>query len=67
VSCPAKVASAVAALPWVEFESIKADRTSRQVRFTLKDRKQFDIEKVKEVIAEAGYPDASLLAGPTDQ
>jgi hypothetical protein len=61
------VSAAVATLPWVEFESIKADRSSRQVRFTLKDRKQFDIEKVKEVIADAGYPGTRLLAGPTDQ
>lgn len=66
MSCPANVSEALATLPWVEPASILASRATRQVRFTLKDRAQFDVEKVKTVLSKAGYPGAKLLAGPTD-
>lgn len=44
-----------------------ADRKTRQAKFTVKDRAAFDIEKVKDVVRDAGYPGTKLLAGPTDQ
>jgi hypothetical protein len=61
------VATALAALPWVEAQSIVADRKTQQAKFTVKDRTRFDIEKVKDAVRNAGYPGTKLLTGPTDQ
>jgi hypothetical protein len=60
------VSEAVATLPWVEAGSIKVERRTTQVRFTVKDRNQFDIEKLKQVIEAAGYDGTKLLTGPTE-
>jgi hypothetical protein len=60
------VARTLAALPWVEPETIAASRKTRQVKFTVKDRAAFDPEEVKKTIRAAGYPRAAVLAGPTD-
>lgn len=60
------MADAIATLPWVEAASIQPNRTTRQVKFTLKDRSKYDFPKLKEVVAEAGYPGTKLLTGPTD-
>jgi hypothetical protein len=60
------VAAALSTLPWVE-PDIVADRKTRQAKFTVKDRNLFDIEKVKDVVRNAGYPGTKLLAGPTEQ
>jgi hypothetical protein len=61
------VAEALATLPWVEAGSIKADRTTRQAKFTIKDRTKFNLEEVQSVISKAGYPRTKLLAGPTEK
>jgi hypothetical protein len=60
------VSAALATLPWVEADSIKPNREKRQVKFTVKDKKQFDLEAVKKVLSEKGYDNAKLLTGPTD-
>jgi hypothetical protein len=61
------VAAALATLPWVEVRSIQADRRTRQVRFTVTNRQQFNIDKVKAAIAAAGYRRTDLLVGPTER
>jgi hypothetical protein len=61
------VSGALATLPWVESDSIQPSREKRQVRFTIKDRNQFDLEAVKSALAAEGYGGAELLTGPTEQ
>jgi len=61
------VRSALATLPWVETNSIVTDRDSTQVRFTLKDRSQYDFEQVKSALKKDGYAaGVKVLTGPTD-
>ena len=60
------MSAALATLPWVESQTIAADRKTRQVKFTVKERAEFDPEKVKEVISKHGYSGAAVLKGPTD-
>lgn len=60
------MADAVASLPWVEPQSIRAVRASRQVKFTLTDRAKFDDPAVTDAIRRAGYDRARLLVGPTE-
>ncbi|MBX9622516.1 MAG: hypothetical protein K2X82_01745 [Gemmataceae bacterium] len=59
------MAAAVATLPWVEPDSIFADRKTRQVRFAVTDIAAFDEDAVKDVIRRAGYRGARRLVGPT--
>jgi hypothetical protein len=61
------VSEALASLPWVETRSIVADRKTRQAKFTVTDRNKFDIEAVKDVVRNAGYPGTKLLTPPTEQ
>jgi copper chaperone CopZ len=66
-SCPEKVTAALAGIAWIETRSIRADRRTRQVKFTVTDRALFNPDKVKEVIARAGYRRTDLLTGPTER
>jgi hypothetical protein len=66
VSCPANVSAALATLPWVEKDSIKADRTSRKAKFTVTAKDQFDFEALKTKLADSGYPGAKLESGPKE-
>jgi hypothetical protein len=59
------VRSALSTLPWVEGDSIKANVSIRQVKFTLKEKDKFDLEKIKEVLKTKGYSDVTVLTGPT--
>jgi len=62
------VQSAIATLPWVETDSIKADGTKLQVRFAVKDVKQFDEKALIEALKSKGsrYSDgAHKLSGPS--
>lgn len=61
------MAAALATLPWVERRSIQADRRTRQVRFTVTDRAMFNVQKVRDAIAAAGYRRTDLLTGPTER
>ena len=61
------MADALATLPWVEADSIKADRATRQAKFTVKDRAKFNLEEIQSVISKAGYPSTKLLTGPTQK
>ncbi len=66
-SCPERVAAALASIPWIDGDSIAADRKTRQAKFAVKDVKQFDIEVVKEKVRAAGYAGTTLLTGPTEK
>ena len=60
--------AALATLPWVETASIKTDAGKKQVRFTVKDAKQFNDEAVIAALKEKGSKysgGAKKLAGPT--
>ncbi len=61
------MAEALATLPWVEADSIKASRETRQARFTVKDPGQFNLDQVRSAISKAGYPSTKLLTGPTEK
>ena len=57
---------ALATLPWVEADSIQADRRTRQVKFTVRDRGQFDFDTIATTLSKAGYPRATLLTDVTE-
>lgn len=59
--------AALAALPWVESDSITTSRDKRQAKFTVKDPKRFDPEEVKRVLTEKGYAQFRVLTGPTEK
>lgn len=59
--------AALAALPWVETDSIQPNRDKRQVKFTVKDPAKFDLDAVKKALADKGYDSARVLAGPTEK
>lgn len=61
--------SAIATLPWVETRTIKTDASKKQVKFTVKDAKQFKEEEVIAALKEKGSKystGAKKLVGPTD-
>lgn len=62
--------SAIATLPWVETASIKTDAGKKQVKFTVKDPKQFKDDEVIAALKQKGskYSDgAKRLTGPTEE
>ncbi len=61
--------SAIATLPWVETASIKTDAKKKQVKFTVKEAKQFDDAAVIAALKAKGdkYSDgATKLSGPSE-
>lgn len=64
------MASAIATLPWVEKDTIKTDSSKQQVKFTVKDAKEFDDKAVAAALKAKGskYSDgASKLSGPSEK
>ena len=59
--------AALATLPWVETDSIKADKDVMQVRFAVSDPKQYDEAAIIEVIKKKGYDGAKRLTGPSEK
>ncbi|MFO0938504.1 MAG: hypothetical protein U0798_18525 [Gemmataceae bacterium] len=57
--------AALETLPWVESDSIKADKEIMQVRFAVTDPKLYDEAAVIEVITKKGYRGAKRLSGPS--
>ena len=55
---------ALETLPWVEKGTIKPDTDRQEVTFAVKDKKQFDLDEVKRVIAAQGYTVGQVLSGP---
>jgi len=58
------VRDALGTLPWVEQSSIKADVEAKEVRFVVKDPKDFDLKAVQSAIGAKGFSEVNLLAGP---
>jgi hypothetical protein len=64
------VQSAIATLPWVETSSIKTDSGKKQVKFTVKEAKEFDDKAVAAALKAKGdkyASGASKLSGPTEK
>jgi hypothetical protein len=64
------VKAAVATLPWVESDTIKTDADKLQVKFTVKDPKQYDHDAVIAALKLKGakYSDgATKLSGPSEK
>ncbi len=60
--------SAIATLPWVEKATIKTDAGKKQVRFAVKDAKEFSDDAVIAALKEKGSKyssGAKRLTGPT--
>ena len=58
---------ALTTLPWVESDTIKTDGKTRQAKFTVKDRAQFNMDEVKRALGSRYGDDAKLMTGPTDK
>jgi hypothetical protein len=59
------VRKALATLPWVEQESIQMDFKTRELRFALKDRSQFNEAEVKSALLAQAFPGVELKSGPS--
>jgi hypothetical protein len=59
------VSQALATLPWVESDSIKADGKKRQAKFTVTDPAKFNLDEVKRALGDRYGGGVKLLAGPT--
>ena len=57
---------ALATLPWVEPQSIVADRNNRQAKFTVKDKKAFNLDEVKQALGERYRDGVTVMTGPTE-
>jgi hypothetical protein len=58
------VRKALQTLPWVEKDTIAPDTGRQQVRFAVKDKKEFDLDAVKRVIDAKGFRVGKILSGP---
>ena len=57
---------ALGTLPWVEQDSIQTDTDKREVRFNLKEKKAFDMEKVKEALKGQRFNEVTLKSAPKE-
>jgi hypothetical protein len=58
------VREALSTLPWVEQDSVQANVDKKEVRFAVKDPKEFDLKAVQAAIGDKGFKEVNLLAGP---
>jgi hypothetical protein len=58
------VRAALKTLPWVEHDSITTNVPSRTVTFNVKNKSQFDLEKLKEALKQQNYDPIELISGP---
>jgi hypothetical protein len=58
------VRNALESLPWVEKGTVVPNTTRQQVRFAVKEKKDFDLDAVKDVIAKKGFTVGKVLSGP---
>lgn len=54
-TCPDKVTQILGTVSWIEPTSIVADRSRRQVRFTLRDPAQYDLQRLVTLLDERGF------------
>ena len=55
---------ALATLPWVEQDSIKADVGTHIATFAVKDSSKFEMTQVQEALKEQQFPEVELISGP---
>jgi hypothetical protein len=58
------VREALAALPWVEKDSIQTDVPSREVRFNLTTKGAFNFDEAKKALTEGGFPEVAVKSAP---
>jgi hypothetical protein len=58
------VKKALATLPWVEQDSVKTDVNTHEVRFKLKERKDWNEEKVRSALKEKNFPEMTVKQLP---
>ena len=58
---------ALTTLPWVEPDSIVADRKIRQAKFKVKDRSAFNADELKKALGDKYGDGMTVLTGPTEQ
>ncbi|HMF16169.1 MAG TPA: hypothetical protein VKE98_03135 [Gemmataceae bacterium] len=56
--------TALRTLPWVEQSSIQTDVASREVRFNLKDRKDWSEAAVKKALNDQRFPEVTVKTAP---
>jgi hypothetical protein len=61
------VSESLATLPWVEKGSIEADRASRSVKFTIKDKSRFNLDEIQESLSPRYRKDLTVVSGPDDK
>jgi hypothetical protein len=60
------VQDALKSLPWVDPNTVKGDAKTRLVKFTVKDKKKFNLDEIKAALAakDEKYSDVKLISGP---
>ena len=58
---------ALTTLPWVEPDTILADRNTRQARFAVKDKAAFNLDEVNKALGSQYNRGVKVLTGPTDE
>ena len=56
--------AALKSLPWVDPDSIRVDVPAREVKFTVKDKQEFNLQAVKDALAKENFNAVTLKAGP---
>jgi hypothetical protein len=59
------VRKALGTLPWVEQATIQMNFDTRELRFGLKDKSQFDEEAVKKALKDQRFSDVTLQSPPS--
>jgi hypothetical protein len=59
------VQAALRTLPWVEPDSIRVDVPAREVKFTVKDKQDFNLQAVKDALAKEDFNEVTLKSGPS--
>ena len=55
---------ALAALPWVEYSTIKTDLDSHKVTFGVNDRKSFSVDALREALGKRYGEGMEVVQGP---
>ena len=56
--------AALATLPWVEQDSIQMNFDTRELRFSVKDKSQFNEEDLKSALKAQRFPDVEVKNKP---
>jgi hypothetical protein len=59
------VRKALETLPWVEQETIQMDFDTREVKFGIKDKSQFNAEAILKALKGQGFPNSTVKTPPS--